>query len=85
MQELASAIRAGDPVVGSWLTVGHPAVAEVIAAADFDFVVMDTEHSPASLESVADVLRGVEAAPGWFVHNHPARRERTNLAPPRVR
>ena len=50
-----------DPVVGHWLSVGHPAVAEVCAR-EADFAVVDTEHAPTDLESVANVARAVEAA-----------------------
>lgn len=64
MDDFASALRSGDPVVGTWLGIGHPAVAEIVATADLDFVVMDTEHTPAGLETVEDVLRAVESAPG---------------------
>jgi 2-keto-3-deoxy-L-rhamnonate aldolase RhmA len=64
MSDLAAALRSGEPLVGSWLSVGHPSVAEAVAGADLDFVVVDTEHAPTSLETVENVLRGVEAAPG---------------------
>jgi 2-keto-3-deoxy-L-rhamnonate aldolase RhmA len=64
MSEFAAALRSSEPVVGCWLAVGHPAVAEAVAGADLDFVVVDTEHAPSGLETVENVLRGVEAAPG---------------------
>lgn len=51
-------------VVGAWLSIGHPAVAEVTAAQDFDFVLIDTEHTPLGLETVENMSRGVEAAEG---------------------
>jgi 2-keto-3-deoxy-L-rhamnonate aldolase RhmA len=54
-------LRDGDPVTGQWLSVGHPAVAEVCAR-EADFAVVDTEHAPTDLESVANVVRAVEAA-----------------------
>ncbi|WP_135825043.1 HpcH/HpaI aldolase family protein [Halorussus ruber] len=54
-------LRDGDPVTGQWLSVGHPAVAEVCAR-EADFAVVDTEHAPTDLESVANVARAVEAA-----------------------
>jgi 2-dehydro-3-deoxyglucarate aldolase/4-hydroxy-2-oxoheptanedioate aldolase len=51
-------------VVGAWLSIGHPTVAEVTAAQDFDFVLIDTEHTPLGLETVENMSRGVEAAEG---------------------
>jgi 2-keto-3-deoxy-L-rhamnonate aldolase RhmA len=64
MSDFASALRTGDPAVGTWLTIGHPAVAEIVAGADPDFVVVDTEHAPADVATVENVLRAVEAADG---------------------
>lgn len=64
MDDFASVLREGEPVVGTWLAFGHPGVAEAVATADLDFVVVDTEHAPAGLEAVENVLRAVEAAPG---------------------
>lgn len=49
-------------LVGAWLSIGHPAVAEVTAAQGFDFVLIDTEHTPLGLETVENMSRGVEAA-----------------------
>jgi 2-keto-3-deoxy-L-rhamnonate aldolase RhmA len=61
---LKRAVEAGDPVVGSWASIGHPAMAEIPAALAFDFVVVDTEHAPTSLETVENMIRAVEAADG---------------------
>jgi 2-keto-3-deoxy-L-rhamnonate aldolase RhmA len=52
--------RDGDSVVGHWLSVGHPAVAEVCAR-EADFAVVDTEHAPTDLADVANVARAVES------------------------
>ncbi|WP_137286208.1 HpcH/HpaI aldolase family protein [Halorussus salinisoli] len=59
--EFERRLRDGDPVVGHWLSVGHPAVAEVCAR-DADFAVVDTEHAPTDLETVTNVARAVESA-----------------------
>jgi 2-keto-3-deoxy-L-rhamnonate aldolase RhmA len=56
-------LRAGEPVIGTWVSLSDPAVAELLAP-DFDFVVLDTEHTPNSLETVTDCARGVDAAAG---------------------
>lgn len=54
---------AGDPLVGTWISLADPAVAE-LTAPGFDFVMLDTEHSPNGTETVANQVRAVEAAPG---------------------
>ncbi|MFC7078956.1 HpcH/HpaI aldolase family protein [Halorussus caseinilyticus] len=59
--EFKRRLRDGGSVVGHWLSIGHPAVAE-ICARDADFAVVDTEHAPTDLESVANVARAVESA-----------------------
>jgi 2-keto-3-deoxy-L-rhamnonate aldolase RhmA len=46
--------------VGTWTSLSDPAVAEIAAGGGFDFVVVDTEHAPLGLETVADCLRAVE-------------------------
>jgi 2-keto-3-deoxy-L-rhamnonate aldolase RhmA len=59
--EFKRRLRGGDPVVGHWLSVGHPAVAEVCAR-DADFAVVDTEHAPTDIEIVANLVRAIESA-----------------------
>ncbi|USZ69864.1 aldolase/citrate lyase family protein (plasmid) [Halorussus salilacus] len=61
MTDFKDRLRAGEPVVGHWLSIGDPTVAE-LCARDADFVVIDTEHAPTGLESVANAARAVEAA-----------------------
>ena len=61
---LADALRADDAPVGAWSTVGHPAVAEILAADPFDFVVLDGEHSENTIEDLAAGVRAVEASDG---------------------
>lgn len=50
--------------VGTWTTLTDPSVAEIAAGGGFDFIVVDTEHTPLGLESVADCLRAVAAGDG---------------------
>jgi 4-hydroxy-2-oxoheptanedioate aldolase len=41
---LATRVRAKQPLVGTFVTIGHPAVCEILGAAGFDFLVLDMEH-----------------------------------------
>ena len=61
---LAAALAAGDAPTGAWSTIGHPAVAEVLADEDFDFVVLDGEHSENTIEDLAAGVRAIEASDG---------------------
>ncbi len=45
--------------VGTWCSLTDPAAAEIAAGGDVDFAVVDTEHAPLGLETVADCLRAV--------------------------
>jgi len=51
-------------LVGAWLSIGHPAVAEITAAQGFDFVLVDTEHTTMGLDTVENMSRAVDAADG---------------------
>lgn len=48
--------------VGTWTSLSDPAVAEIAGDAGFDFVVVDTEHTPLGLETVANCVRAVDAS-----------------------
>ncbi|MFB1064545.1 HpcH/HpaI aldolase/citrate lyase family protein [Natrinema sp. H-ect4] len=50
--------------LGTWISIGHPAIVEAAARAGFDFVLIDGEHTEMSLETVADLARAAAAAPG---------------------
>jgi 2-dehydro-3-deoxyglucarate aldolase/4-hydroxy-2-oxoheptanedioate aldolase len=63
-ERLRDTFQARDPVVGSWVLIGHPTVAEVTAGLGFDFVVLDTEHPSYSLETLDTMIAGVAAADG---------------------
>lgn len=61
---LKDALESREYPLGTWISIGHPAITEVAAHLDLEFVVVDTEHTTTSLETVEDMQRGVEAAPG---------------------
>lgn len=55
------AIRDREPVTATWVSIGHPAIAELSSALDFDLVFLDTEHASTSVETLENMLRGVAA------------------------
>lgn len=59
---LRDRLRARDPLVGSWVSLGDPAVAEMVASLGFDFVLVDMEHTDATVETVTGMARAVDAA-----------------------
>lgn len=64
---LRAAFRDREPLLGHWLSIGHPAVAEVLAMAEGDFVLIDTEHTPTGWETLQSLVHAIEAADGTSV------------------
>ena len=60
LMDLHERCRRGDPPAGSWTALPDPATVETVAGEGFDFVVVDTEHTPASFETVENCVRAVE-------------------------
>ncbi len=61
--DLKRRLRAGESVVGAWLTLADSVVAEVMASTGFDLILIDTEHGPFSIESLQTVLMAFRAQP----------------------
>lgn len=57
---LKERLAGGGTVVGSWLSLGSVSGAEIMALAGFEFLVVDLEHSPTSLETTAEIIRVVD-------------------------
>src|ERR687895_1593728 len=55
------ALRSGQPQIGLWSSLSSNYTVEVIAGAGFDWILLDTEHSPSDLENVLTQLQA--AAP----------------------
>ena len=47
--------------LGSWITLGHPAIGEIMASKGFDFLVVDMEHTVIGLESAQHLFRSIES------------------------
>ena len=73
--QLKLKLAQGELTVGSWITLGHPSIAEIMAAAGFDWLVLDMEHSVLELSEIQmliQVLDGKECpAIVRLTSNHP--------------
>lgn len=58
---LKARLRAGEPLYGAWLGLASPVVAELMACAGYDFLVVDQEHGAGSLQDAAQMLRACDA------------------------
>lgn len=61
---LKHAEQSQDQLIGTWAAIPHPSTAELLASVGYDFVVLDAEHTPMSYETMEDMVRAVDAAPG---------------------
>jgi len=55
------ALRAGKPQIGLWSTLSSSYTVEVVAGAGFDWLLLDSEHSPVEIENLLTQLQA--AAP----------------------
>lgn len=54
---LKSKLSRSELTIGSWVTLGHPSIAEIMAAAGFDWLVLDMEHSVLELSEVQAIIQ----------------------------
>ena len=57
------ALRAGKPQIGLWSSLSSNYTVEVIAGAGFDWILLDTEHSPVDLENLLAQLQAAAPYP----------------------
>src|SRR5580693_9462414 len=56
-------MAAGQPALGISLTIPDAFVAELVGAAGFDFVLIDTEHSPITIDQLQTMLVALRTSP----------------------
>jgi 2-keto-3-deoxy-L-rhamnonate aldolase RhmA len=56
-KSLKQKMRNGELVVGSWITLGHAAIAEIMARAGFDWLTIDHEHSAIDIAEAQELIR----------------------------
>src|SRR6267154_310988 len=57
------ALKAGKPQIGLWSTLSSNYSVEVIAGAGFDWILLDTEHSPVDVENLLGQLQAAAPYP----------------------
>jgi 4-hydroxy-2-oxoheptanedioate aldolase len=58
--DLKKRYEAGETLLGTWVTLASPDIAEIASDAGFDFVCIDMEHGSFSFDRLVDIMRGVE-------------------------
>ncbi len=55
--DLKSRLRSGETTIGSWLSFGSPLLAELMAKAGFDWLVIDMEHGASSVTELVQMCQ----------------------------
>ncbi len=58
--KLKNALSNSKVTIGSWITLAHPAIAEIMAKAGFDWLTIDMEHSAITLYQAQQLIQIVE-------------------------
>ena len=53
-------LRAGQPALGSWLSLCSPVAAELMAHVGWDWLVVDVEHSPVGFDAMVNCFRAIQ-------------------------
>jgi 2-dehydro-3-deoxyglucarate aldolase len=59
-REIKNKMRLGEPSIGSWLSMAHPSIAEILAMAGYDWVVIETEHTAIDVSEVLRLIIAIE-------------------------
>jgi 4-hydroxy-2-oxoheptanedioate aldolase len=62
------ALASGQAQIGLWCTLASPYAAELVAGSGFDWLLLDTEHTPADVPLVLQQLQAVAAEPLHRAH-----------------
>lgn len=54
---LKATLKNGTVTIGSWISFAHPAVAEIMADAGFDWLTVDMEHSVITIREAEELIR----------------------------
>ncbi|MFH1596505.1 MAG: aldolase/citrate lyase family protein [Pseudomonadota bacterium] len=57
---LKEALKRRETTIGSWITLAHPAIAEIMAKAGFEWLVVDLEHSAITMGEAAELIRVID-------------------------
>ncbi len=60
---LKEKLNRGEAVIGTFVSIGHPDVAEWLSRLGFDWLLLDNEHSPTGLETLQTMMQGMNGSP----------------------
>jgi len=60
--KLKQKLTDGETTIGCWMTLAHPAIAEIMVQAGFEWIVVDLEHSAIGIGEAIELIRVIELA-----------------------
>ena len=57
VESLKLKLAKGKLTIGSWITLAHPAIAEIMSRAGFDWLAVDLEHSVITIREAEELIR----------------------------
>ena len=60
-RRLKEKLKKNELSIGSWITIGHPAIPEIFATAGFDWLVIDIEHTTIDFSMVQVLISTIQA------------------------
>lgn len=58
---LKEKLKAGQPVIGTFVALGHPDVTEWLSKLGFDWLLLDAEHGPIGFETLQCMMQSIDA------------------------
>lgn len=60
METLKEKLKSKVLTIGSWITLGHPSIAEIMARAGFDWLTVDMEHSAITMHQAQQLIQVID-------------------------
>jgi 2-keto-3-deoxy-L-rhamnonate aldolase RhmA len=60
--DLKERLVSGKTSVGTWVTIGHTDVPDILEAMGFEWLVFDAEHAPIGPESISRMIQAIDAS-----------------------
>ena len=75
--DLKAKINSNKVTIGTWITIGHHSIVEILSSAKFDWFAIDMEHSPISYNKAQELIVAADSKnipvlifPGCFMPFH---------------
>ncbi len=71
VNQFKRALASGATPIGAWLVSAAPSTAEALGCLGFDFLVVDTEHTPVDMQQMVGILQTIAGTPAQAIVRPP--------------